>query len=423
MKIFVIGNGGREHALCWKLNQSSDVSKIYCAPGNAGTGQIAENIDISVEDLDGLLSFALDKKIDLTVVGPEVPLCLGVVNKFRNNGLKIFGPDKESAQLEGSKCYAKNFMKKYNIPTADSDEFTECAKAVDYLNRIMINNKKVVIKADGLAAGKGVLIPNNLKEAIDAVKMCFSGEFGEAGAKVLIEEFLDGEEVSILAFTDGKSIKPLLASQDHKRIGENDTGLNTGGMGAYCPAPIGSEKVLKDVNKNVLRNFLAGIQKENLDFRGIIYAGIMVTAEGSKVLEFNVRFGDPEVQAVMSLLKSDLTGIMLNTVDQKLSDSVIEWYEGAAVCVVMASKGYPGKYEKGCIIDGIEKAEENGAVVFHAGTKKDDGKTVTAGGRVLGVTARGENIENAIENSYKAVDDINWEGAYFRRDIGFKAIQ
>ena len=240
MKVLVIGNGGREDALCWKLNQSSNVSEIYCAPGNAGTEQIAVNIDIPVEDINELLSFALDEHIDLTVVGPEVPLCLGIVDIFRDKGLKIFGPDKRSAQLEGSKCFAKNFMKKYSIPTADSDEFTECQKAVDYLNKIMTDNKKVVIKADGLAAGKGVLIPNNLEEAIDAVNLCFDGEFGDAGAKVLIEEFLDGEEVSILAFTDGKSIKSLLPSQDHKRIGENDTGLNTGGMGAYCAAPIGS---------------------------------------------------------------------------------------------------------------------------------------------------------------------------------------
>jgi phosphoribosylamine---glycine ligase len=422
MNILVIGNGGREHALCWKLAQSPKADKIYCAPGNTGTAQVAENIDIGVTELEKLANFAIKNNIDITIVGPEAPLCDGIVDVFNTKNLKIFGPDKLAAQLEGSKCFAKDFMNRNNIPTAKSESFTNGESAIKYIETEMKNAEAIVIKADGLAAGKGVIIADTKKDAIDAINTCFDGAFGNAGSKVLIEEFLYGEEASILAFTDGKSIIPLIASQDHKRVGEGDSGLNTGGMGAYCPAPVVNSAIMKEIQTHVLDNFLKGIQGENLNYHGIIYAGIMVSKDGPKVLEFNVRFGDPEVQAVMSLLDSDLVDIVKDVINEKLDNTKISWKPGAAVCVVMASKGYPGTYAKNFKISGIKEAEENGTIVFHAGTSIKEGKIVNSGGRVLGVTSTGKNISEALKNTYHSVDKINWDGAFFRKDIAYKAL-
>jgi len=423
MNILVVGNGGREHALCWKIAQTPAVKKIFCAPGNAGTANVATNVQIGVLEIEKLLEFAINNDIALTIAGPEVPLCAGIVDAFREKGLFIFGPDKLSARLEGSKCYSKDFMLRHGIPTAESGEFYSRSEALEYVKEKMKRASRIVIKADGLAAGKGVLIAESLDDAIDAVNICFDGEFGEAGEKILIEEYLEGEEASILALTDGSSIIPLIPSQDHKRVGEGDTGLNTGGMGAYCPAPVVNESLMKDIDEKVLQRFLAGIQKDKLYYRGVIYAGVMVTQDGPKVLEFNVRFGDPEVQAVMSLMKSDFVEIMMRTVNGELNNTEIEWYPGASVCVVMASKGYPGAYEKGLPISGIKDAEKDaGTVVFHAGTAGNNEQIVTSGGRVLGVTSRGNSIEDAVKKAYVGVNKITWNGAFYRKDIASKAL-
>ena len=422
MNILVVGNGGREHALCWKLAQSPKADKIYCAPGNAGTAKVAENIEIGVGELEKLAEFAILNNIDITIVGPEAPLCDGIVDIFNNKKLKVFGPDKFSAQLEGSKCFAKDFMNRNNIPTAKSESFTDREVALKYIETEMKNVETIVIKADGLAAGKGVLISETQKEAIEAVNTCFDGAFGSAGSKVLIEEFLYGEEASILAFTDGKSIISLVASQDHKRVGEGDTGLNTGGMGAYCPAPVVDDILMKKIQSQVLDNFLTGIKKENLNYHGIIYAGVMVTKSGPKVLEFNVRFGDPEVQAVMSLLDSDLVDIFEKVINEELDKAVINWKPGAAVCVVMASGGYPCSYTKGFEITGLKDAEKNGSVVFHAGTSIKENKIVNTGGRVLGITTLGKDISDALAKTYSSIEKINWDGAFYRKDIAHRAL-
>jgi phosphoribosylamine---glycine ligase len=423
MNILVVGNGGREHALCWKIAQSPVAENIFCAPGNAGTAAIAENIPIGVLETEKLIKFALDNHVDITIVGPEAPLCAGIVDAFKEKGLSVFGPDRASARLEGSKCYSKEFMLRHGIPTAESGEFYSRENALKYVKDKMKKVSRIVIKADGLAAGKGVLIAECLNDAVNAVNICFDGTFGKAGEKILIEEYLDGEETSILALTDGKSIVPLVPSQDHKRVGEGDTGLNTGGMGAYCPAPLVDESLMRKIDKKVLQRFLQGIQKDNLYYRGIIYAGIMVTKQGPKVLEFNVRFGDPEVQAVMSLMKSDFIEIIQKTAEGTLNNTEIEWHPGAAVCVVMASKGYPENYKKGLPISGIEDAEKNNnTIVFHAGTAVRGDKIITAGGRVLGVTSRGNSIEDAVTSAYAGVSKIAWDGAFYRKDIAYKAL-
>lgn len=421
MKVLVIGNGGREHALCWKLAQSRLVSKLYCAPGNAGTDGVAENVGIAADDLPKLLKFALDKGIGLTVPGPEAPLCAGIVDLFRGRGLKVFGPGKEAARLEGSKCFSKDFMRRHGVPTAASAEFTDRALALDYV-RANISPEGIVIKADGLAAGKGVIVATDLPQALAAVESCFDGAFGEAGSRVLIEETLVGEEASILAFLDGNTIQSLISSQDHKRVGEGDSGPNTGGMGAYCPAPVVDAAMMEAINKQVLYPTLAGMAKDKLYYRGVIYAGVMVTAAGPKVLEYNVRFGDPETQAVLCQMKSDLAEAMLMTIDGQLSEHRIKWYPGSSVCVVMAAKGYPGSYAKGAPISGLEEAAATGAQVFHAGTALKDGFAVTSGGRVLGVTARGADIVQATARAYAGVDKISWDGVFCRRDIAHRAI-
>ncbi len=416
MNVLVIGGGGREHALVWKLAQSPDADQVFCAPGNAGMDS-AQRIDIS--DIADLARFAEENAVGLTVVGPEAPLCDGIVNVFRERGLTIMGPDQTAAQLEGSKSYAKEFMAKYDIPTAAYETFTDAQAAKSYLRQV---GAPVVVKADGLAAGKGVTVAMAETDAEQAIDECFSGRFGDAGAKVVIEECLMGEEASILALTDGKTIVPLVSSQDHKRVGEGDTGPNTGGMGAYSPAPVVTETLWETIRTEVLARFLSGIQQEGLDFRGVIYAGVMVTESGPKVLEFNVRFGDPETQPILMRLDSDLLAALKATAEGALADATLTWSDDTAVCVVLASEGYPGAYAKGRTITGIDAAENTGAVVFHAGTKREQDQLLTAGGRVLGVTARGATIQEAVANVYRAVDCIHWQGANCRRDIAYRAL-
>lgn len=416
MNALVVGGGGREHALAWKLAQSPQVETVYCAPGNPGMRDI-ECVPIS--DHQELADFALQQDVGLVAVGPEAPLCDGIVDLFRAKGLKTFGPDAEAAQLEGSKHYAKTFMEKHGIPTAASSTFTSADSAIDYIRE---QGAPIVVKADGLAAGKGVTVAATEQEAIDAVQECFAGAFGEAGSHVVVEEFLIGEEASILAFVDGDTIKPLASSQDHKPVGEGDTGPNTGGMGAYSPAPVVDDAMWQEIDRLVLQPFLAGCQADGLDYRGIIYAGIMATSDGPKVLEFNVRFGDPETQAVLPRLTSDLAEAMLACIDNRLADYDFTWTDDTAVCVVLASGGYPASYEKGHEILGIAEAEATGALVFHAGTTAKNGNLVTNGGRVLGVTALGPSTRSAVDRAYQAVDKICWEGMICRRDIAHRAL-
>ncbi len=424
MKVLVVGSGGREHVLCWKLAQSPNVEKVYCAPGNAGIAQDAECVNIGVDQLQEMADFAVSEGIEFCVVGPEAPLCDGMVDVMRAKGLKVFGPDKEAARLEGSKDYAKQFMVKYGIPTAESELFTNAEPAAEYIRQQFAKGKKgIVIKADGLAAGKGVLVAFTANEAIDFIKGCFEGAFGSAGAKVLVEECLFGEEASILAMTDGKTILPLVSSQDHKRAFDGDAGPNTGGMGSYSPAPVVTETMMARIKAEILDPFLQGINAENLDFRGLLFVGIMVTEEGPKVLEFNVRFGDPEVQSVMMRLDSDLLEAMEAAVDRRLSEVQLDWSDDTAVCIVMASGGYPGSYAKGHPILGLDDAAAEGAVVFHAGTAEKNGQIVNSGGRVLGVTARGKDIREALKKAYSAVDKICWEGCFCRRDIAYRAVE
>ena len=419
MKLLVVGSGGREHALVWKLAQSPKVEKIYCAPGNAGIAQTAECVAIKADDLDGLLAFAMDNKIDLTVVGPEVPLTMGIVDKFQEKGLKIFGPTARAAEIEGSKAFSKDLMQKYGIPTAKYSVFTEADKAKGFLDEVGI---PCVVKADGLAAGKGVLICESKADAEAAIDdILVDNKFGNAGSRVVVEEFLTGQEVSMLAFTDGKTVVPMVSSQDHKRIWDGDKGLNTGGMGAYSPAPVYTDDVHAIVVPQVLEATVAAMEKEGRTFAGILYAGLMLTEQGPKVLEFNARFGDPETQAVLPRLKTDLVDIFLSIIDGKLDEMTIEWNPDAAVCVVLASGGYPESSDKGRIITGLKEAEETGAVVFHAGTKETDGNIVTNGGRVLGISALGKDIAQAIENAYKGVKEVKFENMQYRTDIGKKA--
>jgi phosphoribosylamine--glycine ligase len=424
MKVLVIGGGGREHALCWALSRSPQVTAVFCAPGNAGIAADATCVALSADDLDGLADFAVAEGIGLTVVGPEVPLCAGLVDVFRARGLAVFGPDREAARLEGSKTYAKAFMERHGIATARAAAFTEAEAALAYVAaEFAAGAPGVVVKADGLAAGKGVIVATDPATARAGVKECFGGAFGEAGRTVLVEELLIGEEASILALTDGRTILPLASSQDHKRIGEGDTGPNTGGMGAYSPAPVVDDAMMARIDREVLQPFLAGVRADALDYRGIIYAGVMVTADGPKVLEFNVRFGDPETQAVLLRLDSDLAEAMLATVERRLAEIRLAWSPDPAVCVVMAAGGYPGPYAKGQPITGLAEAAATGAVVFHAGTARQDGQVVVNGGRVLGVTARGPSVAAAVDRAYAAVDRIHWAGATCRRDIAHRALR
>lgn len=418
MKVLVVGSGGREHALVWKLAQSPLVEKVYCAPGNDGMKE-AQLVNIKADDLNALAEFAQKEAIDLTVVGPEVPLTMGIVDLFQEKGLKIFGPSKAAAEIEGSKAFAKDLMAKYDIPTAAYGVFTESDKAIQFAQKIGV---PCVVKADGLAAGKGVLICEKMEDAENAIKdILVDNKFGSAGSRVVVEEFLEGQEVSVLAFADGEHIVPMVSAQDHKRIFDNDKGLNTGGMGAYSPAPIYTDDVRAVVEKEVLAKTLEAMKKEGRSFSGILYAGLMLTKDGPKVLEFNARFGDPETQAVLPRLESDLAEIMLAVCDKKLDQMEIKWSDNPCVCVVLASGGYPETSEKGKVITGLEKAADN-ALVFHAATKLVDGAYQTNGGRVLGISAQDETIVRAITKAYKAVSEISFENMQYRTDIGKKAI-
>ena len=424
MNILVIGSGGREHAIVWKLKQSPLTEKLYCAPGNAGIAQIAQCVDIGVNEPDKLTAFARENRIDFAVVGPEAPLCAGVADKLRASGLRVFGPDASGARLEGSKDFAKRFMLKYNIPTAKSETFTCAEEAKKYIHQEFVRGAQgIVVKADGLAAGKGVLVAESEADAAGFVDECFGGAFGASGATVLIEECLVGEEASILALTDGKVIRSLVTSQDHKRVFDLDKGPNTGGMGAYSPAPVVNDGVMKQIQTEILDRFLAGIQAEKIEYRGVIFVGIMVTKGQAKVLEFNVRFGDPEIQPVVRRFEGDWADALYKTADGRLAEADLRWSPEAAVSVVIAAGGYPGSYSKGDEITGLGEAASTGAVVFHAGTAMKDGKIVSSGGRVLGVSARGKTIREAIANAYKGADKIRFKDSFCRRDIGAKALK
>ncbi|NEN92970.1 MAG: phosphoribosylamine--glycine ligase [Okeania sp. SIO3H1] len=417
MKILIVGNGGREHAIAWKLSHSPQVQQIFCTPGNGGTAtlQKCQNIPIPVEDFSALKQLIADQNISLVVVGPEIPLALGITDYLQQPNLKIFGPTKAGAILEASKSWAKDFMAEANIPTAKSATFTSAETAKAYIKEVPI-----VIKADGLAAGKGVTVATTIEMAHHAIDAIFQGEFEPDTQSVVIEEFLTGQEVSVLALTDGLSIRPLLPAQDHKQVGEGDTGLNTGGMGAYAPTPIITPELMTRIQQEVLEPTLTNLQKRGIDYRGIVYAGLMISPQGEpKVLEFNCRFGDPETQPILSLLETPLEELLLACCEQRLAElPPINWKPGVAVCVVLASGGYPEVYEKGKVISGIEKAEATGVTVFHAGTKLQEQHLVTDGGRVLGVTAIGSNFSEARTKVYNAVDSIEFDQMYYRRDIG-----
>lgn len=421
MNILVIGSGGREHALVWKLNQSPRVKKIFCAPGNAGIGEIAENIDIKADDISALADFAETHEIGLTVVGPEAPLAAGIVDYFEKKGLRVFGASKKAAQLEASKSFSKNLMVKYNIPTAGGKSFTSYSPAEKYIRS---TGGALVVKADGLAAGKGVIVCETEKEALKALNLIMKDSaFGKAGSRVVIEECLKGEEVSFLALTDGKTVKPFPSSQDHKRIFDNDEGPNTGGMGAYSPAPIIDNHMTQKIMNEVMIPAVNAMAAEGIPYKGILYAGLMIDRDKIKVLEFNARFGDPETQPLLMRLKSDLVPLMEATIDGTLHEHEIEIDERAAVCVVMAAGGYPGSYKKGKVISGILAANRmRDVTVFHAGTDLKKRKILTAGGRVLGVTALGDTVEMAIKKAYQATGKISWDKAFYRKDIGKRAL-
>ncbi|KAA0889019.1 phosphoribosylamine--glycine ligase [Oryzomonas rubra] len=421
MKVLVVGGGGREHALVWKIAQSPLVTKVFCAPGNPGIGELAENLPIRVDELDKLLAFARSEGIGLTVVGPEQPLSLGIVDLFEEHGLKVFGPRKNAAIIEASKAFSKDLMQKYGVPTAAYGVFTEVGPAEAFIDRTGV---PIVVKADGLAAGKGVIIAQTRDEAVEAVRDMLSGNaFGSAGSRVVIEEFLTGEEASFLAITDGTNIIPLASAQDHKAVFDGDKGPNTGGMGAYSPAPVVTQAVHDTAMAEVLRRTVDGMAAEGRPYRGVLYAGLMVKDGRVKTLEFNARFGDPECQPLLMRMKSDIVPVLMAVAEGNLAGRSIEWHDKAAVCVVMASEGYPGDYRKGDAISGLDKAAElDDMVVFHAGTAAKDGACVTSGGRVLGVTALGATVQQAIERAYQGVGRITWQGVQYRTDIGKKAL-
>lgn len=423
MKVLVIGSGGREHALVWKLAQSPSVKKIFCAPGNPGIAELAQCVDIQAEDINGLLAFAKKEKINLTVPGPEAPLVAGIADVFNREGIAIFGPTKAGAALEGSKIFAKDLMRRHMIPTGEYRTFSSLKAANEYLENV---NGRVVVKADGLAAGKGVVVCEDRAEAAEAVlRMLEGGEFGDAGRNVVMEEFLQGEEVSILAVTDGHTIIALDSSQDHKAAYDGDKGPNTGGMGAISPSPLISNKLYKQIEKQILVPVVHGLRVEGIQYKGVIYAGLMLTDAGPKVLEFNCRFGDPETQAVLFRMKSDFAKLLKHCADGTLEKfKAPEWDSRPSACVVMASGGYPGKYAKGHKISGLGDIKgDKDVFVFHAGTKRSGDDIVTSGGRVLGVTAMGDDQKAAIDKAYEAVGRISFENAYWRNDIGHKALK
>lgn len=421
MKILIIGSGGREHAIAWKIAQSPKVKKIFCAPGNPGIAEVAECVDIDVNNIEGLFNFAIRQKIDLTVVGPEDPLLSGIVDTFKDGNLDIFGPSKRASLIEGSKVFAKTIMKKHSIPTADFRVFEDIKMAEKYLEKCFA---PIVIKADGLAKGKGVFVCKTLEEAKEHLQeIMVERIFGNAGDRVVIEECLHGEEVSILAITDGQTIIPLSSARDHKAIYEGNKGPNTGGMGAYSPSHLITNEMQRYVEENILVPIIHAMKRENRPYSGIIYAGLMLTNAGPKVLEFNARFGDPETQALLVRMKSDLASLLLAASNNTLDKAELEWYDSHSVCVVLASKGYPGKYRKGLPISGLQavKALKN-VQVFHAGTANVHGNIVTNGGRVLGITATGKDLKEARTFVYDAIDRLSFEGVYYRKDIGVDAI-
>ena len=418
MKVLVIGSGGREHALAWKIAQSPLVKKVFCAPGNAGTANVAENIDIPSDNVDALLQFATVTGIGLTIVGPEQPLVKGLVDSFEESGLRVFGPSQRAAEIEGSKVFCKDLMKKYGIPTARYESFD----SPDQVKLFTKEDEPVVVKASGLAAGKGVILCSNAEEARSAVQSIMQEKaFGNAGDQVVVEEFLTGQEVSLLAFTDGKTVLPLDSAQDHKAAFDGDKGPNTGGMGAYSPVLVFTEELKQQVIDEIMIPTVRAMAKEGRYYRGILYAGLMLTESGPKVLEFNARFGDPETQPIMMRIKNDIVPIFEACIDGTLAKQSLQWRQEPTVCVVMAAKGYPSSYEKGKEISGLNSDENRQVVVFHAGTKLENGKVLTNGGRVLGVTALGSDINQAIKNAYSAVDKIKWDGVHYRKDIGNKA--
>ncbi|MDD2221256.1 MAG: phosphoribosylamine--glycine ligase [Clostridia bacterium] len=420
MKVLVIGNGGREDALCRTIAKSSKVKELFCLPGNGGTAKFAVNVAKNPLDVDEVCAFVAEKAIDLTVIGPEGPLAVGLSDALRAQGCKVFAPSKAAAEIESSKELAKKIMLKYNIPTADYQAFSKADEAKAYIKD---RSCPIVIKADGLAAGKGVIVAETKEQANAAISdMLENKAFGIAGSRVVIEEFLAGEEVSILAFIDGEKIVPMVSAQDHKRIFDGDKGPNTGGMGAYSPAPVYTQEIAARVEKEILQPIAKALVAEGRYYQGVIYAGLMITADGPKVVEFNARFGDPEAQAVLPRLDSDLVDIMQAVLDGTLQEQDIKWNEDASVCVVMVSGGYPGSYEKGKLISGTRLAEEEGAVVYHAGTDLRYGEYFTAGGRVLGVCALGKTIAEAVEAAYKAVEKIEFDGQYYRKDIAYRAL-
>lgn len=423
MNILIIGNGGREHALAWKVRQSPLVKKVFVAPGNAGTAleEGVENVAIAATDLPALVNFAKENQVGLTIVGPEAPLVIGVVDAFRANGLKIFGPTQSAAQLEGSKAFTKDFLARHQIPTAEYQNFTEVEPALAYLKQ---KGAPIVIKADGLAAGKGVIVAMTLEEAEEAVKDMLSGNaFGEAGSRVVIEEFLDGEEASFIVMVDGKNVEPMATSQDHKRVGEGDQGLNTGGMGAYSPAPVVTPEIHNRVMEEVIYPTVRGMAAEGNPYTGFLYAGLMIMPNGQpKVIEFNCRFGDPETQPIMMRLESDLVQLCLAACDEKLDTIKSKWCEQAALGIVLAAEGYPGDYRKGDEIIGIPTKAQKSQKVFLAGVEQKDGKLVTNGGRVLCATALGNSVFDAQQQALKLAEKIQWQGRFYRRDIGYRAV-
>ena len=424
MKVLIIGNGGREHALAWKAAQSQLVSEVFVAPGNPGTASEdkIKNVNIGVTDVDALVSFAKENNVDLTIVGPEAPLVIGVVDAFQAADLRIFGPSKNAAQLEGSKSFTKDFLARHNIPTAKYEVFTETDKALEYLDKV---GAPIVIKADGLAAGKGVIVAMNLDEAKDAVKDMLSGNaFGDAGSRVVIEDFLSGEEASFIVMVDGENVVPMATSQDHKRVGDKDTGPNTGGMGAYSPAPVVTQDVFNKVMEQIIYPTVNGMKAEGNKYVGFLYAGLMIDAQGNpKVIEYNCRFGDPETQPIMMRMQSDLVDLCNKAVDGKLKGEIAKYDDRAAVGVVLAAKNYPSTPQKGDVISGLDYNFPSDTKIFQAGTSLKDGNVVTSGGRVLCATALGNTVLEAQQKAYEAIKHINWDGMFYRSDIAYRAIE
>jgi phosphoribosylamine---glycine ligase len=421
VRIIVVGNGGREHALAWKFTQSEAVDQVYCIPGNGGTAVLerCQNVSLSPEDFDGISRLAQEKHVNVVVVGPEVPLALGITDALAEKGILVFGPSQAGARIESSKTWAKELMTAAGVPTAKAESFTDEAAAIAY---VQSQGAPIVIKADGLAAGKGVTVAATVEEAISAIQEIFGGKFGEAGSQVLIEECLTGQEISVLALTDGLTIRSLLPAQDHKRIGEGDTGLNTGGMGVYAPVPLATNTLMHRVQDEVLEPVMAELRSRRIDYRGVLYAGLMITPEGDpKVIEFNCRFGDPETQAILPLLDTPLEQLVMTCATQRLKEfGPIAWKPGVSVCVVMSAGGYPGEYKKGDTITGLGEAIATGAAVFHAGTSFRDGRILTDGGRVLAVNALGLDFDRAFEEAYRAIAQIHFQDCYYRKDIGYR---